>query len=361
MNRTSYRAQSGVAFLLFITVMVLTGTLFTVGKLSINQKNNERSSSSFKKLQTAQDAVLGYALSQPIPGVLPCPDISGNGDADNTASGCAQQKGWLPFRTLGLEDLRDQSGEKLWYVIDPEYSLATAPFNSSTISRLNQEGNPLAFAILAPNDVLANQQRSANIANANNYLEGVNSDADPFTVAYQNDSDHNDQLLVYSTKKFWTLIESSTVIPAASTALNQYFTDCGSYPWAASFAVSPLNSVVGLQQGSLASDSPLASDGSGCASTLSLPAWLTDHWALEIQYQFCLNTEGQCLSISGDESTTATAALLAAGTSLAGQDRTTKTLGNYFENENSSTSTIIEIRNPQNHSVSFNDVATYLP
>jgi len=59
MNRTSYRAQSGVAFLLFITVMVLTGTLFTVGKLSINQKNNERSSSSYKKLQTAQDAVLG--------------------------------------------------------------------------------------------------------------------------------------------------------------------------------------------------------------------------------------------------------------------------------------------------------------
>jgi len=361
MNRTSYRAQSGVAFLLFITVMVLTGTLLVVGKLPLNQEQYERQTSNYKHLQTAQDALLGYALSQATPGVLPCPDVNGDGDGDNVSGGCSQLKGWLPFRTLGLDDLRDTTGAKLWYVIDPEYTVGAVPFNSSSVSLLSQNGQSLAFAVLAANAALTNQVRTTTFSDASNYLEGVNSDTDPFTVAYRRDSEHNDQLLAYSSAEFWALIENSVVIPAASAALNQYFTDCGAYPWAANFSEMPLNSVVGSQQGSLPSASSLASDGSGCASVLSLPTWLEDHWALSIQYQFCLNTQGQCLSINGDETSFATAALVAPGAALVGQDRSGITLDNFFENENSSTSTIIEIRNPSNHSVSFNDVVAFIP
>ena len=61
------------------------------------------------------------------PGYLPCPDTDGDGWAEATcgsldgASGQASRLGLLPWKTLGLPDLRDGYGERLWYAVSSKY------------------------------------------------------------------------------------------------------------------------------------------------------------------------------------------------------------------------------------------------
>ena len=61
------------------------------------------------------------------PGYLPCPDLDNDGWAEATCgsqngdSGQAERLGRLPWKTLGLPDLRDGYGERLWYAVSSKY------------------------------------------------------------------------------------------------------------------------------------------------------------------------------------------------------------------------------------------------
>jgi hypothetical protein len=92
-------------------------------------------------LTRGKQALLDYIASKAldstrdVPGDLPCPDTADPTSplAGSAALGCstaAARLGRLPFRTLGLPDLRDESGERLWYVLAQEF----APTNSTTVA-----------------------------------------------------------------------------------------------------------------------------------------------------------------------------------------------------------------------------------
>lgn len=76
-------------------------------------------------LAQAKAALLGYAVGRPLDvtvqerrlGELPCPDRDNDGDADLKCDTEATRIGRLPWRTLGLPDLRDADGERLWYAV----------------------------------------------------------------------------------------------------------------------------------------------------------------------------------------------------------------------------------------------------
>ncbi|MBK8120557.1 MAG: hypothetical protein IPK39_16285 [Sulfuritalea sp.] len=85
-------------------------------------------------LAQAREALLAYAAtyrddpsrSTEVFGYLPCPDTSGKtgiqtpGDGEAAATcGTSEQAaiGLLPYKTLGLPDLRDSSGVCLWYAV----------------------------------------------------------------------------------------------------------------------------------------------------------------------------------------------------------------------------------------------------
>jgi hypothetical protein len=83
-------------------------------------------------LAKAREALVGYATSRPIdnivgPGYLPCPDLDDDGWAEATCGsqsgdiGQAERLGRLPWKTLGLDDLRDGHGERLWYAVSSKY------------------------------------------------------------------------------------------------------------------------------------------------------------------------------------------------------------------------------------------------
>src|SRR6185437_7723389 len=76
--------------------------------------------------------LIAYAADRPInaavgPGYLPCPDLDNDGWAESTcgsqdgSSGQAERLGRLPWKTLGLQDLRDGDGERLWYAVSSKY------------------------------------------------------------------------------------------------------------------------------------------------------------------------------------------------------------------------------------------------
>jgi hypothetical protein len=81
-------------------------------------------------LTLAQQALLAYAqqplgLTQcesncPRPGDLPCPDRNNDGIAETSCSHTARL-GRLPWKTLGIGDIRDGSGERLWYAVSERY------------------------------------------------------------------------------------------------------------------------------------------------------------------------------------------------------------------------------------------------
>lgn len=83
-------------------------------------------------LAQAREALIAYAVDRPInatvgPGYLPCPDLDNDGWAEPTCgslsgdTGQEQRLGRLPWKTLGLADLRDGYGERLWYAVSSKY------------------------------------------------------------------------------------------------------------------------------------------------------------------------------------------------------------------------------------------------
>jgi len=88
-------------------------------------------------LAQAKEALIAYAVtykdthdnpgsnSYTVPGYLPCPDIGSSASEGETASICPGSlvsfMGRLPWKTLGLDALKDGSGECLWYAVSGTY------------------------------------------------------------------------------------------------------------------------------------------------------------------------------------------------------------------------------------------------
>jgi len=76
-------------------------------------------------LAQAKAALIGYAVGMSDtdlsagyrPGDLPCPDLNDDGSPDTPCNTQASRIGRLPWKHLGLKDLRDGDGERLWYAV----------------------------------------------------------------------------------------------------------------------------------------------------------------------------------------------------------------------------------------------------
>lgn len=166
--RRAYR-QGGYALLIML-VLVAMGVLYlVVNGASIVGLRLGHSTETSTALMRAKEALVGYAAtyrddpthSSEVFGYLPCPDMTatptglqGNGVANSVCGGSgATVAGLLPYKTLGLEDLRDADGVCLWYVVSGNFknSPEITPMNWDTqgeIQVIDANGN----AILAPDD-----------------------------------------------------------------------------------------------------------------------------------------------------------------------------------------------------------------
>jgi Tfp pilus assembly protein PilX len=186
--------QRGAMLLLVLLLLASAATLPLLHSLSSNTARQERAQRTAEALARAKDALLSYAVSYPDqeshedaeagPGYLPCPDLDNDGTAKTAGVDlvCGPNTlGRLPWALLGLEDLRDGSGERLWYAVAADFRAIGqkhVPLNSESRGQFSVDGrDDIVAVILAPGAPLFGQTRAAAGVNlTTNYLEGGNAE-----------------------------------------------------------------------------------------------------------------------------------------------------------------------------------------
>ena len=266
-RQASSVSQHGVALLglLFALVTIALGTLLSAW--TNRQAVQSRELVTQAALQQAKDAVIGFAATQSVPGRLPCPENTGSigtpleGQAQGSCSTPASRIGRLPWRTLHTGKLLDGDGAELWYALSPGFS--SAPINSTTIGQLNVDGvaNAAVAIIIAPGMPLAGQQRTeptaANPPQAADYLDLTNS-AGTFITSGPAAS-FNDRILIISHADLFNAVHRTVLAEVRGLddqspdlpirGLRRYFTDYGSFPWAANIGTG--SAVASLVSGAL--------------------------------------------------------------------------------------------------------------
>jgi hypothetical protein len=136
--RQPHIRQRGAAFLLLVITLVVGAAAIFYGVSKPVVSDVEKDKTTAAALEKAKAALIGYAVSVAIdgnavanrPGDLPCPDTNDDGSTENNcgnATGNQQQNriGRLPWKTLGLPDLRDGDGERLWYAVSNNFKYNT--------------------------------------------------------------------------------------------------------------------------------------------------------------------------------------------------------------------------------------------
>ena len=279
--------RQGAALLGLVAVLALAITaLFIAGMERSHSAARERLRNG-QVLQLARQALIGHMAQQASlpaennPGRLPCPEAAGYfGTASEgiAAANCKQPAvGRLPWRTLGLEKLRDATGEALWYAVSPGWALpnvtATLSINSDSRGQLSVDGRSeaavaLVFAPGRPLQVAASarcaprdqRRRSKDVAgnplppDARDFLECENATVPAdgsFTTAGPAGA-FNDQLVLVTVADLLPALEAAIATRAGreiASALRTVYADsdwglaAGSpvYPYAAQFSAGSLD------------------------------------------------------------------------------------------------------------------------
>ncbi|OIR15792.1 hypothetical protein GALL_32930 [mine drainage metagenome] len=266
--------QRGAAMMIMLVIMIIGVITFLVGALSNSTLKSARDQQAADVLVQARDALIGRAVSDAShPGSLPCPDSHPPGNPPGSPAAalegtsdpmsgndCPNYLGRLPWKTLGLPDLRDGNGERLWYALSRTLrdSISAQPINSDTQGWLSLTGtitlNNVAAIVFAPGAALCGQSRTTS-ATANQYLETVStiSATAPTAItvrAASNDCSnqpYNDNLLAITTDQIFQPVEMRIAREvkvcldeyAAAPVLTNGNLPSLKYPWAAT--VNPLS------------------------------------------------------------------------------------------------------------------------
>jgi hypothetical protein len=186
----------------FLSLLVVGALYFLANWAGPDILNAYRAQKTAAALAQAREALIGFAVTYrdahpgEVFGQLPCPDTDNDGVAElNCGLKDVTVVGRLPWKTLGLSDLRDGANECLWYVVSGhfKYNPKTDFLNWDTTSRIalvsadgqasaptpGEHGAPIAV-IVAPGGPVTGQSRTpvgATVCGGNNtpgaYLEGM--------------------------------------------------------------------------------------------------------------------------------------------------------------------------------------------
>lgn len=287
-------SQTGITLIILVLILIIVGSSTYVTQLNANNIQAMRDKRTANALVEAKSALLGYAVIVDLddsctitcsrPGDLPCPDMDNDGEAEtwcgNAAgtTGQAVRLGRLPWKTLGLEDLRDGNGERLWYAVSNSFknNTKTLPLNNDTpgtinitdfggVVSANATGSTGAIAvIISAGEPLTRQdgtQQLRSIGNVNNaahYLDNalgednadfIDSSANGFVKGLILDSTGetilNDQLMVITQKDLFSAVDAK-VLKEVKAALSVYYDVNDYYPNPASFAnINCLGTAIG--------------------------------------------------------------------------------------------------------------------
>lgn len=266
-TRTPCRVQNGAALLVMLVIIILGSVALLLRSLNSSALQNTRDKITADALAQAKEALISYAISSENvnggagtarPGNFPCPDTdapgtSGYGDEQSSCSILGGTTiGRLPWKTLGLPELTDKSGEPLWYALSSNFRKSATTINSDTKATLQiydrdgstlltSQGNEAVAIIFSPGAIVGTQQRNstADKITASNYLDAANGIDNatvngPFIMADKSDS-FNDRLMIIRTRDFMPVIEKR-IAKELKVIFENYLADNGVYPYPAPFS-----------------------------------------------------------------------------------------------------------------------------
>ncbi len=261
--------EQGFALIALLALAALISAFLIASALNLTSAgiSNEREDRSMKALRQAKAALIAYAANEqwqaggatPFqPGALPCPDRDNDGIAEdhefpqkpcNTA---LKRIGRFPWQTVGADDLRDASGESLWYAVSAGFLKNTPSYNnvinSDTQGQLTVNGSAPASNVVAivfaPGEAIQGQVRSpANLNDPASYLEQFdNITYATFTSTGYPSATNNDRLLVITQADLTAIVEpivAANIERDVKPLLQDYFTKWGAYPFSMTFAAPP--------------------------------------------------------------------------------------------------------------------------
>jgi hypothetical protein len=258
----SRRAPRGQALIILLLMTSIAAMLLVYGSTSEVARAVKAEQKTRTTLEYARQALIGRAIGDGNrPGSFPCPDGDNDGSADLfIGSACPNYIGRLPWRTLGTGDLRDESGERLWYALAPAFRdhPGAAPLNSDTVGALvvysgsdattiSREAVAIVFAAGPP---LGGQARGESTALcettgkhiprsrcSTNYLDAASGYANstaggPYIVSTPGPL-YNDRLAVIVPADFMPQVEQRIAIELRNALLAyRRASTCRCYPWA---------------------------------------------------------------------------------------------------------------------------------
>jgi hypothetical protein len=233
--KPQFLAQRGYAMLGIIAAVGVAATAVVVTSLSTTALRNEQGRNTSSALALAKQALIASAASSNTrPGSLPCPDIDNDGQSDPLSGACTKLIGRLPWQTLGLPDLRDTGGERLWYALSQQFNDAGNVLNSNTTGELNITGTisagRVAAIVFAPGAPVNGQIRDAEQINSvSQYIESYVTPAS-FSTSEAGPL-YNDQLIAISTADIFLVVARRVARELQNTLQTYFTTTAGKLPW----------------------------------------------------------------------------------------------------------------------------------
>ena len=256
------RQSSGFALLALVALVAMMSAYYIISSLNRTSSEvvAERNRTNMQVLQEAKAALIAYAASDSQwtgnmndqPGSLPCPSTDVNGNAGTTCTTNATRIGRLPWNKIGSSQLRDASGELLWYGLSANFRKAsgTTVINSDTPGAISVTGTTpatnIVAVIIAPGQALGGQSRTSGGSPSNSYsdfLEGVTTSGAElnFNTAVASDT-FNDQLITVTQADIMALVEQTAFAhfqQDIKPSIQAYYTEWGRLPYPSSFTGGP--------------------------------------------------------------------------------------------------------------------------
>lgn len=305
------RRQRGAAFLILVLMIGLIAASMIVTAAPSANASLAAAEKTAKALATAREALMAFAVSvsdSARPGDLPCPGTDyTTGIAGTSCNTSTLRVGYLPWKTLGLPDLRDGSGAPLLYAVSNNFKNSTrlsTALNSDLSGEFTVAGENAIAVVFAPGQPIGTQDRSAAGFNIANFLELRNADGDNTFVNSPEASNFNDRLLWITPRAFFPPLELRASRLAQEKLLN-YFSITGRFPYADQYlgGASCRTFSGGRVPYYGSSCLPSGNGASSGAWTTSWPAWFWDnYWDYVIHYapaQRCVTNPGTICGGSG--------------------------------------------------------------
>ncbi len=236
----NFRKQTGVSLLIIFVVLMFGASSYLLLSFDLNKRELEKNQKTMQALNEAKLAIIGWSVKHKNPGTLPCPEdvtLVGTFNEGNSRATCNEVNpiGRLPWKTLGIGDIRDGNGDKLWYAISSGFRSKPINLNTSATLSVNSHVSRVVAITFSAGSPLTSQKR-INQTDIAQYLDLSNVNGVPTFLMGKAKEDFNDRLLFLTKDDLFNAVSMRVLGDIRGTAgqggLVDFYFKNGFYPYA---------------------------------------------------------------------------------------------------------------------------------